>query len=370
MTVATEHPRPADDLRTTWHCVHVHYYDPDKDGLILDAVRPLFQDLRAHTDALYLTRHWRQGPHLRLFVKTDPTTWARFVRPRMDSIIGEYVAAHPSTAEPDMERELAQHRLLARREKEHGPLTPWFPDNSLREQPYDPRPHALRSTATAELMAAFAADSTPVLFGMLERTRSGQDTKELLALELMLATSVTARPPITSSFASYRSHAEGYLYSCGNPTAVRAAFDTHYHTRREVLLDRTRAVLSTLDGGTGTAPFARQWAELCGEYGRRVVPLLQRGLVFPPTPDEPPTTAPMHAMMFGNRAYRQAVFENPDFLRYRFLLNCTYLQINRLGLGPGERFRTCHVAANAVEEIYGISAIDLIRAFVERHRDG
>jgi len=26
---------------TTWHCAHIYYYDDDKDGLLLDGVRPL-----------------------------------------------------------------------------------------------------------------------------------------------------------------------------------------------------------------------------------------------------------------------------------------------------------------------------------------
>ncbi|NUT46117.1 MAG: hypothetical protein HOV94_02185 [Saccharothrix sp.] len=357
-------------MSTDWQCVHVYYYDPDKDGLILDAVRPLFDELRPHVDGLYLARHWRQGPHLRLFAKTDPQTWSRVVRPRIDAVVGDYLTAHPSAAEPDFERELAQHRLLAKREKEHGPLTPWFPDNTIHEQPRDDRSHVIRHDGTRELMAAFAADTTPLLFAMLDLAREGADTKEMIALELMLATTVTASPPITLGFASYRSHAEGFLYSCADPDAVRAAFDAHYDTHREGLIGRTEAVLATLDGDANGTPFARHWAALCREYGRRVEPLIDHDLVFPPMPAEPSPVvrrAPMHEMMFGNRAYRETVFRSPRFLRYRFLLNCTYLNVARLGLTPVERFRMCHMAANAVEEIHGISAVERIRAFVEAH---
>jgi len=371
VTVETDRTRL--DALTTWHCLHVYYYDPDKDRLILDAVRPVFQHLRSRVAGLYLARHWRQGPHLRLFAKTDPDTWARVVRPRIEVVIGEYLAAHPSTTEPDLEHDLSQHRLLARREKEHGPLVPWFPDNSIHEQPYDTRPHVIRSPETGELMAAFASESTNLLFRMLDRACAGADAKELIALELMLATTVTACPPITAGFASYRSHAEGFLYSCADPDAVRASFDAYYEVHRETLLSRTRAVLATLEGGANATPYARRWATRCEEYGRRVQPLIEQDLVFPPTSAEPPEprahrpVAPMHELMFGNRAYREAVFRNPNFLRSRVLLNCTYLQINRLGLTPFQRFRTCHAAANAVEEIYGISAVDSIRTYVESH---
>ncbi|NUT94342.1 MAG: hypothetical protein HOY78_20200 [Saccharothrix sp.] len=349
---------------TTWHCVHVQYYDPDKDGLILDAVRPLFEQLRPHAERLHLARHWRRGPHVRLFVKTDPRTWAHVVRPRIDAVIGEYLRAHPSTFVPDVAHDLAQHRLLARHERDDGPLTPWLPDNTVHEQPHDPRLHVLRSPETAELMAAFAADSTSLLFDLLSHARAG-DRKDLLALELVLATSDTVRPPITTSFVSYRSHAEGYLHACDNPDAVRTAFEDHYRTHRESFVDRARTVLS----GART-PFARRWAALCTDYADRVRPLVDQGLVFSPVPEDPPAMprrAPMHALMFGNKAFRRNVFADPGFLRYRFLLNCTYLQINRLGLNPYERMRTCHAAANAVEEIHGVSAIDIVRAFVDKY---
>ncbi|PSL46002.1 lantibiotic biosynthesis dehydratase-like protein [Saccharothrix carnea] len=368
MTVETEGADQATD--PSWHCLHVYYYEPDKDRLILDAVRPAFQQVRSRVAGLHLTRHWRRGPHLRLFAKTDRETWARLVRPRIVAVVGDYLAAHPSTAEPDLEHDLAQHRVLARREREHGPLTPWFPDNSIHEQPYDTRSHVIRSAETGELMASLASEGTHLLFRMLDRTRAGADAKDLIALELMLATTVAACPPVTAGFASYRSHAEGFLYSCGDPGAARAAFDAHYDAHREAFVARTRAVLATLDGGAPTAPYARRWASVCRDYGRRVDPLVERGSVFPPLPAAPPATpphAPVHALVFGNRAYREAVFRDPAFLRHRFLLNCTYLQIGRLGLTPFQRFRTCHAAANAVEEVHGLAAVDVIRSSAEFH---
>ncbi|ROP35933.1 thiopeptide maturation pyridine synthase [Saccharothrix texasensis] len=378
MTVETEQARR--DTLTTWHSLHVHYHDPDQDRLILDAVRPVFQHLRSRVAGLYLARHWRQGPHLRLFAKTDPDTWARVVRPRIEAVVGEYLARHPSTTQPDFEHDLAQHRLLARREQERGPLLPWFPDNSVHEQPYDTRPHVIRSPQTGELMASFASESTNLLFRMLDRARAGVDAKELMALELVLATAVAAGPPGTSGFASYRSHAEGFLCSCADPDAVRAAFDAHYESHRGALISRTRAVLATLGGGASTTPYARRWAARCEDYGRRVGPLIERDLVFPPAPAEAPAAppadrpatrpaAPLHALMLGSRAYREAVLRHPDFLRYRFLLTCTHLQISRLGLTPFQRFRTCHAAANAVEEIHGVSAADAIRAYGDGHPD-
>ncbi|MFD0201089.1 MULTISPECIES: thiopeptide maturation pyridine synthase [Saccharothrix] len=351
----------------TWHCVHVQYYAPDKDALILDAVRPLFEQLRPHVERLHFARHWRRGPHLRLFVKADPDTWTRVVRPRIDTVVGGYLAEHPSTHVPDVARELAEHRLLALHEREEGPLTPWLPDNTIHEQPYDPRAHVVRSPETAELMAGFAADSTPLVFDMLESVREGRDRKDLIAVELMLTTSSTVRPPITRSFVSYRSHAEGYLHACNDPEAVRTAFEHHYQTHRQSYVDRVRAVLAN---SPPTTPHARPWATLCHFYSHRVEPLIEAGAVFPTLPGDPPAKplrTPMHAKMFGNRAFRERIFNDPGFRRYRFTLNCTYVNISRLGLSPYERMRTCHAAANAVEEVHGVSALDIVDRFVTAH---
>jgi hypothetical protein len=43
---------------------------------------------------------------------------------------------------------------------------------------------------------------------------------------------------------------------------------------------------------------------------------------------------------------------------YRLVLNYMYLHFTRLGLTPIERFLLCHLTANAVEDCYGISAME------------
>jgi len=357
---------------TSWRSAHIYYYQPNKDGLLLDAIRPLLHQLRPVVDSAYVVRHWRQGPHLRLHIRTNTHTWTTIVQPQLEQIIGAYLHAHPSTAALDERTELPTHLLLAQRERETGPLSPWFPDNSIHYQPYDPRLHVLGNQQLADLLTDYFAESTELLFDMLDHVRRRGDTKELLSLSLMLATSHTLAPPITSSFVSYRSHAEGFLFQSIDPAATRAAFDQHYHSQRQALTDRVQAVITTLDNRHEKAlvPFVRPWATLITTYADRAKPLIQAGQVYPPTHAPPPTDSPrasFHQMMFANHAYRERVFNDPHFHRYRLGLNCTYLQINRLGLAPAQRMRTCHIAANAVEDVYGISAIDIIETFVDKH---
>ncbi len=57
------------------------------------------------------------------------------------------------------------------------------------------------------------------------------------------------------------------------------------------------------------------------------------------------------------------MFTRPDFLRYRVVLNYTYLHLTGLGLTPLDRFRACHLLANAVEEVYGVSGLESMRRY-------
>lgn len=372
----TTPPRP---VPATWHCVHV-YYHADQDSLLLDAVRPLFAEIRDSVAAAYVLRHWRQGPHLRINVRAEPSVWADRVRPRVHEVIGAYLRDHPSTARLDPEESLQRHRLLAMREQELGPLTPWLPDNSIHDMPFDSRRHVLGSDVAVELLTSFYSDATPLLFAMLDHVRAGRDTKPDLAMSLMLTVAHTTRP-IINTFTSFRAHAEGYLTWAADPPAARAAFDRHYQERREAYTARVRDVVGTLDDPARTpAPFVREWANLLAEYRRRAGALIDSGELVQPMPkpeemSEPrlgdiriPAREPgeLHRLIFSSPAYQREVFEHPDFLRYRVLLNYTYLHLTRMGLTPLERFRVCHVLANAVEDVYDVSAVELIRRYVAR----
>lgn len=363
-----------------WHSAHVHYHEPDKDGLLLDAVRPLLDRLGTAVRGAYVLRHWRQGPHLRINLRTDPPTWESRVRPAIEQVVGGYLSDHPSTARLDIARVLAQHRLLAEQEREQGPLTPWPDDNTIVYRPYASREHVLGEEGAA-LLADFYTATTGPLMDMLDHVRYGHDDKELLATSLMLAVAHTVLGPITRSFVSYRSHAEGFIATCSAPAAVRAAFDRRYEERRDELTARLRAVISTLDpcGGIRAegatlepVPFAREWAALAERFAGRARPLIGRGLLITAGAPERlkalPVLSDFHQTMLSTHAYHERYLSTPEFLTYRLLLNYTYLHLTRLGMSPPERMRTCHLAANAVEDVYGVSASGMIEQFTAAHR--
>lgn len=345
-----------------WYTIHVYYYATNKDALILHAVRPLFRLLAGRVAAASFTRHWRQGPHLRLNVRTDPRTFRSVVQPAAREIIGDFLARRPSTRPLVPAWELAAHRRLAELEQETGPLMPWFPDNSIRVAAFDSREGVLGGRATADLYAGFYADTTELAFDMIERVSGPQ--RLATAYNLMIATAhALSGTDISRAFVSFRSHAEGFL--CGFPEGAdaRAGWDAHYRRNADALVARLDAVLATVDGGRNVVPFVREWTSTLSAYRDRAATLVDGGLISMPAAavawDDVAQPSPFHRRLFANPRWQQTLV-SAEFVLYRLMLNFTYLSLTRLGVTPPERFLLCHLAANAVEERYGVSAYDLI----------
>ncbi|MFC4585738.1 thiopeptide maturation pyridine synthase [Sphaerisporangium corydalis] len=341
-----------------WRSIHVYYYEADKDALILEGVRPLFRRLAGQVGAMSFTRHWRRGPHLRLNVRAGAATFEKVVRPAAEEVIGGFLARRPSVRRRDPEAELPAHRRLAELEGDQGPLTPWHPDNSLRVAPYDRREDVLGNPETADLLADFHAGTTELAFGMIEEV-SGP-ARLALGFNLMIATAhALSGAGITKAFVSFRSHAEGFL--CGFPegAGLRPAWDEHYARNADALVDRVDAVVATLADGRRNVPFVGEWVTTLTPYRGRAGLLVRDGLV--PMGDTAPAEgglaglSPFHRRLFGDPRWERTRV-SADFLRYRLMLNLTYLYLTRLGVAPAERFLLCHLAANAVEDRYDVSA--------------
>ncbi|MEE6257641.1 thiopeptide maturation pyridine synthase [Plantactinospora sonchi] len=354
-----------------WHSLHIAYHDPDRDGLLLDAVRPALAGLGADGTDAYVLRHWRRGPHLRLNLRTDEVTWRKRIRPALVEAIGGYLRDHPSTTVVDQTAALERHRVLALQEYERGPLTPWYPDNSIVDAEYDSRRHVLGSDAAVEVLTDFYRDGNPLLFEMLDHVRSGGDRRDGVAMHLMLTAAHTAPGPLTSGFVAFRSHAEGFLGVCAHTGAdqVRTAFDTAWRDRADEVVERVRGVVRALDDPAAPAvPFVREWADLLTRYRPRFAELVTDGTLAgpPPAPRRSPGIAhsELHRLMFDHESYRTRVLTRPDFLHYRAALNHTYLHLTRLGLAPMDRFRAGHLLANGVEAVYDVSALALVRNLV------
>lgn len=360
-----------------WQSLHVYYYDDEFDTLILDAVRPLFDRLADHVPRAYFVRHWKRGPHLRLnFATGSEQEFRELVRPAADDIVGGYLAAHPSTVNPDPTALLPMHEQLARFEGEAGPLLPWYPNNSIQAGCQHDRLPVLGSQDAVDLLADFYVGSTDISFRMIDRVRTS-GSRMGIALDLMLATAhVYVEGAISSGCVSFRSHAEAFLNGMPEGPVLRPGWDRQYDQHSERLVRRVAAVVATVDGEResldGQVPFVREWLAGLEQIARRGAALIEQGRITldPPQPGPGGTStigtiatvaeSSRFHQVLENTAWWRENREASWFLLYRLMLNYTYLHLTRLGIKPVERFMLCHFAANAIEQAYGVSAMELV----------
>ncbi len=352
-------------MTSTWHNVCVYYAD-NQDDLVLDCIRPLFGGLGQRPR--FFVRHWLRGPHVRLRVLETTDCFDRAVMPVITDQVGGWLATHPSMACLDESELLAVHEWLARRERELGPLSPFYPDNSIQRLPCDRRIDVLGSEAAASLLEDFYVDTNELVFAMLEHIRGGANRLSL-ALDLMWATAHGPRSSITRGYVSYRSHTEAKIMTAEDPEALRSFFAEHYRTRAPALIERLGQVLATLDGHGGDVPFVRDWAQAMNRLRRRAWPLLDSGDLTLPTSspgvwfnDEVTAHSAFHQALAANPAFLEMMRTSQGFHLYRVVINCLYLHLTRLGITPFERSLLGYLAAETVEERFGVSAIDHVLA--------
>lgn len=357
-----------------WHNVQVYYYDDERrDDLLVDCVRPLFTSL--HPRPSFFVRHWVRGPHVRLRFHTTPGDFDQVVRPAVADQMGGWLATHPSTVRLEETALLGIHEWLAARERESGPLSPFHPDNSIQYLPYDRRIEVLGSEAATGMLEDFYVATTELTFAMLEHVRHGTSRLNL-ALDLMYATA-RALGSITTGYVAYRSHSEARIMHAADPARLRAFCEQQYRSRADELVERLDQVLGTLDSTLDSAPssasddvpFVREWVQEMARLQVRAQSLIADGALTLAVPEP---GAWFRDEVLAHSAFHRALGSNPDFLAMmrtsvrfhasRVLLNCCYLQLTRLGIGPIERSLLGFLVAEAVEERFGVSAIDLVSA--------
>ncbi|WP_080678157.1 thiopeptide maturation pyridine synthase [Salinispora pacifica] len=351
-----------------WRCVAVHYHDESRDRLVVEAVEPLFARLGTAVPRAYHLRHWLRGPHLRLMFDVDDAAFDTTVLPLVEEVVGGFLVRHPSTTVLDPDRTLAQHRRLAELEQIRDSLTPFRPDNSIREIPVDERIEVLGSATAAELLAEFHVATTPLAFAAARQTLAGSSLPTM-AYDLMIASAhLLSSVGFARGFVSFRSHADAFLSWWPEAHGLRERWQDRYAAYRPELLQRTKRLLSCLD--TGSANGITTWARTVEPVRRRGEALIRSGALSmdPPWAEvdlADPRNADVVEMLRRSPFHRHALGERRPvhrtwFATYRLVLNYTYLYLTRLGLTPLHRFMLCHFAANVAEELYGVAAADVV----------
>jgi len=354
-----------------WRSIQVRYYDEDKDGLILDCVQPLFQRLAGVVGEPYFVRHWRQGPHLRLNLRSTPEAWENEVLPAATEALARYLRGRPSTTHLDEDALAEPHRQLAIREGEIGPLQPWYPDNSIQTEPYDDRRHILGGRRLIDLFGAAYSESTRMAFATMERIRSGQLGLFQVALDLMVAFAHISIPPVTRGYMSFRSHADAFASCCEDRDGLRTAFDGTYQQHARQLRAMVVAQVEAVDESR-TAPHVRDWIAFVHRQKDIAGPLLARGEIdLDAAPHHPELRqlhqVDFHQVLLSTDRHRKEIMESVWYRAHRLTINMLYAHLARLGLTPIQRYLFCHLIACAVEEEYGVSPLEKAREFVRGH---
>ncbi|GGK63983.1 hypothetical protein Sme01_06220 [Sphaerisporangium melleum] len=350
----------------TWRGIQIRYYDQDKDGLILDCVRPLFGRLDGLIHQPYLVRHWRQGPHLRLNFRATPQDWEREILPIATETITGYLREHPSTTRLDEHEHLAAHRLLAVREHETGPLQPWYPDNSVQTEPYDDRLRIFGGRPLANLIDTAAAESTRLAFGTLDQVRRGELALFAVAIDLMVAVAHVSVPPIGRGYMSYRSHVEAAASCCEDRDAVLAAFEARYRRNARQMRATVAGVVASIDAGD-PAPHVRDWIAFTRRHKEIALPLLAGKEIDLDFPDQPVLhrhQVDYFDVLLSTDRFRTEVLESDWFLAHRLAVNLLYAHLARLGVTALQRHLFCYLIASAVEEEYGVSPLQKAHAYL------
>lgn len=350
----------------SWHNVQIYYYDDERrDDLVLDCVHPLFAHLAPRPS--FFVRHWLRGPHVRLRFHTTADDFDRVVMPAVAGQVCGWLAAHRSTAHLDETALRATHERLAKWEREPGPLSPLYPDNSIQYLPCDRRIEVLGSEAAAALVEGFYVDTTEATFAMLDRIRGGTSRLNL-ALDLMWATA-RAIGSVKKGYVSYRSHSEARIMVAADPAAVRTFFEQQYRSRRAALLERLGQVLDTLDGRRDDVPFVREWVQVMTRLRAQAEPLIADGAITLSTPeagvwfnDEVVVHSAFHRALARNPAHLEMMRTSLRFHVFRIMINCCYLHLTRLGVRPFERSLLGFLVSEAAEERFGVSAVEMVTA--------
>jgi hypothetical protein len=203
--------------------------------------------------------------------------------------------------------------------------------------------------------------------------------RRALAFDLLVAVAHRMYPPITLGFISFRSHAEAFLARQDNARQesagrLRAEFDALYRRNAPRLTARVAEVVGCLGQGTPDLPFVADWVARLDPYRTRGGELIARGdtpmrwerIETQPAADRSwVATSPLHQLMRTSDNFIRFMNEHMPVRSFRLVLNFTYLHLARLGLTEVDRYLVCHLISNAVEERYGVSAMDRAAQVVE-----
>jgi thiopeptide-type bacteriocin biosynthesis protein len=277
-----------------WISLHIFYVGA-LEPLLLDAVDPLVQDLRAQQalERFFFIRYWQEGPHLRLRLLPAAGVEQEDVQKQAEEALRAYLKRSPSLYTLHNERRspsykemfLAEYSLEKWREfygdSDEMPLRP---NNSVHAIPYEPEDGRYGGSAGVELAEWHFEQSSDMALKLM-RTTNLHVRSILLGLALQLAVSLSVglledQAQVARFFAHYE---QFWTRNYGRAQTTPASFEKKY-IRMEATLQRRICDLrqSVLQGVQGQqTPLEWEWIEHVRELKARLKLLVaEKKLVF------------------------------------------------------------------------------------------
>lgn len=357
-----------------WTSCCIYYYEKNKDDLFLDCLRPLADELRqGPVRCLYLERHWRGGPHVRLHLEAgseeDLGSARRIVLARVEA----FLQANPSRRVLSDLEVRKRHERLAQFEMEEGPYQPLRPDNSIAFTEYRPNMALLRSRAGVRFQQDFGRCALPLVFQIMEASRGDASKRNLIAMRLLLAYAQRLGG-LERGFLYCRSYFEKFLATAApDPDSMRRKCRALYESRRSLLLRVVQASASPPASCTAEGSVVANWEKLCSRFAEKARGLLQSGRQLAWSPDDAQrlieesgwadafqyNETEYMRRLYANRGLRSR-FNDADYRTHTTLVNLLYKLLHTVGITAAEKIFLVYFVAKAVEETYGVSGLDLI----------
>ena len=363
-------------MAAIWQSIRVYYYDPNKDNLLLDCIRPLFTMLqeRHWVEQIYFVRHWYGGSHIRLQLLADPTLFQSEIVPYVQREVRAYLQKAPATT---LFSEEDAQRLYQRRDRmalEHSTYKPLSPNNSIEIAPYEDLANTIGSQGAAKLLTEYYTETNDLAFTLLEKTRNNYTARLSVCFD-QLAALVATSPflPLGRAYMSYRSHVEAYITcepAVEEPRLRRNRLEKAYEQRQKAVEQRIQRLLILIEKAPERLPsWLTSMIEIYQRYGERAFQGAQEGVIQLKTNED--FEENKQGVRVEESAYRMAVINNEAVLRssnepiiiaHRIELNFLYLHLSRIGMLNEDRYMLDYYIANVIEKLLDIDPVALMSA--------
>jgi hypothetical protein len=172
---------------------------------------------------------------------------------------------------------------------------------------------------------------------------------------------------------SYRSHVEAYIVcepEREDPAWRRRRLQESYAERREAVKRRVRRLLHRLELAPERLPgWLNEVIAVHRRYAERALRGVEDGTIRLKDLEDTDQPRPFrlgasdfHAAVAGNRAIRE-LDRMPIMVADRLVLNLLYLHLSRTGMINEDRYILDYYIAEAIEDLFHISPVDVVRNF-------